>query len=973
MHGIFRRQASEHNKLATVKTNLIAKPLKENKKNNKKTITTVSSSNKSNTTVKSEELSNSSNKIKGKRGNSFTNFLSSSLKKKKSSGLFSGLLSPKTSASNTNATNPQYDILEFKKDIIMPSFFELKDNFPFEFCITNETCSKYFQKCLERQLCADNFLFYRSVKKFEKEDKENRNYVALQIVETYFLKTSFLELNITNIEKENCKRKIKQYLNNNQQVPSTFFKEYLETIASMLKIDDYSKFLTSEEFKDYYTVYGEVLMKKPVESELWENIDSDDEDDDDDEFYNFFPSPSFVPGNSLFTEETTIRPKKEKLIFMVIDAMRFDMVSKMTKTYKKIKNKSGILIPSFAHPPTVTMPRLKAMTSGIMPGFLDVVYNLNSQEFKQDNWLHQMKSQNKTIILFGDETWKKLYPSYLDSKSDPTTSFFVTDTEIVDSNVTRHIDYQLNNPHEWDTLILHYLGLDHVGHIGGVKSSKMIPKIDEMDEIVNKISEWTMNRDDTLFIVCSDHGMTNDGNHGGATIDETKTFYLFFGLDQPKISEKNENFYVNQMDIVPTISLIMGLPIPINNIGVVIDELFDQHEMQSILKLNFNQISNKLNYYQKNSLKNWYEKIEKSTNSENLILNYKSFLKEASKILFTTTNTNASLIALGFGIGITSLTTLILFQMTFKSPINLVEYFLMLGTTLHLISLGSSSLIEEEHFIWFFFTTTLYIIMVRYRLQKNENFYDLIIMGVIGRILKSWNQSGIKNQGQMDIAKQLYEYPDILELFFIISLLFLLVFSLRRGIISFVLTLISSCLTYVHKMNYTTNNLYPQLVYGIVVLLIIHFIYKKDRRILQLSFYILLILIHKIHNSFLIILIILQSKFSNTIHNTIVHYWMSKEAFYSFGNSVSISTIDFSGAYTGLSTYNEFVVGTLMVILVYSGPLIFLLEKNVNINAFIQIRFTLKALSMSLFQIILLLMRNHLFIWSDQYLFFQQI
>ena len=51
---------------------------------------------------------------------------------------------------------------------------------------------------------------------------------------------------------------------------------------------------------------------------------------------------------------------------------------------------------------------------------------------------------------------------------------------------------------------------------------------------------------------------------------------------------------------------------------------------------------------------------------------------------------------------------------------------------------------------------------------------------VIGRILKSWNQSGIKNQGEFDIAKQLIEYPEILEISFILSLLFLLIFALRR-------------------------------------------------------------------------------------------------------------------------------------------------------------------------------------------------
>jgi len=36
----------------------------------------------------------------------------------------------------------------------------------------------------------------------------------------------------------------------------------------------------------------------------------------------------------------------------------------------------------------------------------------------------------------------------------------------VDNNVTRHLDWELVSK-DWDVLILHYLGLDHVGHLGG--------------------------------------------------------------------------------------------------------------------------------------------------------------------------------------------------------------------------------------------------------------------------------------------------------------------------------------------------------------------------------------------------------------------------------------------------------------------------------------------------------------------------
>lgn len=56
----------------------------------------------------------------------------------------------------------------------------------------------------------------------------------------------------------------------------------------------------------------------------------------------------------------------------------------------------------------------------------------------------------------------------------------------VDNNVTRHLDSTLKRD-DWDVLILHYLGLDHIGHISGPHSSLIGPKLLEMDDVIKKI------------------------------------------------------------------------------------------------------------------------------------------------------------------------------------------------------------------------------------------------------------------------------------------------------------------------------------------------------------------------------------------------------------------------------------------------------------------------------------------------------
>ena len=54
-------------------------------------------------------------------------------------------------------------------------------------------------------------------------------------------------------------------------------------------------------------------------------------------------------------------------------------------------------------------------------------------------------------------------------------------------------------------MILHYLGLDHIGHIIGPKSHLVPLKLKEMDDVIRKIHEAMKNKN-AAIVVCGDHG-----------------------------------------------------------------------------------------------------------------------------------------------------------------------------------------------------------------------------------------------------------------------------------------------------------------------------------------------------------------------------------------------------------------------------------------------------------------------------------
>ena len=90
------------------------------------------------------------------------------------------------------------------------------------------------------------------------------------------------------------------------------------------------------------------------------------------------------------------------------------------------------------------MPRIKAITTGSTPSFLDAILSFDEADTSstlavQDTWLAQMKAKKAgKLVMYGDDTWLKLFPGVFD-RAEGTSSFFVSDFTEVDNNVTRQI------------------------------------------------------------------------------------------------------------------------------------------------------------------------------------------------------------------------------------------------------------------------------------------------------------------------------------------------------------------------------------------------------------------------------------------------------------------------------------------------------------------------------------------------------
>lgn len=511
----------------------------------------------------------------------------------------------------------------------------------------------------------------------------------------------------------------------------------------------------------------------------------------------FFPPKIVLPDVASFSDDFSPfhnagESHFDRLVIMVVDAMRSDFMyssdnSKMSYLHSLVRR--GIAIPYTAHsdPPTVTLPRLKAITTGGTPSFIDAILNVadendQSQSLaKSDSWLRQLKfnGRKKTFHFFGDDTWLKLYPPDLYfEKFDGTSSFFVSDFTEVDNNVTRHLKNELKSD-EWDVLILHYLGMDHIGHKGGPHSPFMPPKQAEMDDVVRTIFELTIeNSPSTLMILMGDHGMNEVGNHGGSSKGETSPGMVLIskkladtnlGSACPVESRPNFDYFnsISQIDIVPTLAALFNFPIPKNNLGVIMPEVLKLWDSElakkKVLLENCKQFLALLRESYGHNEAKFAEIMHEFLgleSPESGVQELFQFLKKyQSTLSASATKYSYPSLAIGFTFIVISFVCSLLILEAFFRRESSKKYqhiaWLIAPGTLFALHYHGSSLIEEEHQLWWLAMVFLLAWLTFH--QSLSGLCNLTIVMLCLRLIKGWNDSGQKVSSSFTIAKFVLE------------------------------------------------------------------------------------------------------------------------------------------------------------------------------------------------------------------------
>lgn len=298
--------------------------------------------------------------------------------------------------------------------------------------------------------------------------------------------------------------------------------------------------------------------------------------------------------------------KYSKLIYIVLDALRFDYTIDIQEGKSKyIHNKMKFLSSvdkfhalSIAGIPTSTTCRITGLLTGAPSNFLEGSKTFLSSRIRIDNLVEQVHKR-MTTSFYGDKTWLHLFPLLEQGPSSTLDPYTKKDLLKEEERVMKDM---LENLGKTEATFCHLITLDSFGHAFGTDHKMIEDTLLRFDKFVEEV--YLKMDDETLLVITSDHGVTDEGAHGGVSQREMSSVVSFIskrGILQRELSEEilkmrreclSQSYdfacsffktqvsfpVVHQDDILPTVCFLLHLPIPLYTYGNFIHELVDERE-----------------------------------------------------------------------------------------------------------------------------------------------------------------------------------------------------------------------------------------------------------------------------------------------------------------------------------------------------------------------------------------------------------
>ena len=263
------------------------------------------------------------------------------------------------------------------------------------------------------------------------------------------------------------------------------------------------------------------------------------------------------------------QPLTARVVFVLIDALRDDTSHKtaVMPFLNELRGK-GAWATMHSRMPSFSDPGWTTLMTGAWPDINDgPALNTDYEDtpaWTQDNIFNAAHRAGLKTAFSGYYWWEKLVPHESVDIYFPTAG----EDQIADQEVVKASLPWIKSG-EYQFILIHIDQVDYAGHHeGGPRSPNWDAAATRSDKILKEITSYLDLTKDTLIIV-SDHGQIDQGGHGGPeAINMIEPIVMVGAGVKP-----GEYPDIQQVDVAPTISALLGLNIPATAQGLVLTDM----------------------------------------------------------------------------------------------------------------------------------------------------------------------------------------------------------------------------------------------------------------------------------------------------------------------------------------------------------------------------------------------------------------
>ena len=251
-----------------------------------------------------------------------------------------------------------------------------------------------------------------------------------------------------------------------------------------------------------------------------------------------------------------VPPQTQRVVVIVVGGLGWAEAHSLDMPNLETLFEAGASAPMTSHPPTFPLPAWTTLLTGAWPELNNAPILKAKIAYQRpiafDHLFAAAHDAGLRTAIAGYEGWEPLLPA----DTIDATAFTSQEDAIGDAQVARAALEFISDP-QYDLIWVHFSQMDAAGRAEGTGSTAYANAGQQIDKLLRQVIR-SVDTTQSVLILTSDHGLTEDGQLGGSEPELTVLPFAMIGQNIiPGVYSP-----MHQIDVAPTAAALLGIRLP---------------------------------------------------------------------------------------------------------------------------------------------------------------------------------------------------------------------------------------------------------------------------------------------------------------------------------------------------------------------------------------------------------------------------